>query len=264
MAKYSKDSLEKLLLLIDEISNQEEYLWFKERLENKFSEANNFNNPDIVNRLKAIQKYLMIDGVEVIDYSDIKNDIVRNQLFRDCIEMSKYRLGKINDVVNFDEFCRYAHMQAEEIINYFYTEKFYGNMDYVQEFILKYFPIYTVKKSIQSLNQISYLSKFSAFVKAYDLEKGPFKSIIEFLNNLRNEMSHRNSLEIHNEDSIMNKVSLKNISVHSSFFDYLNSSKEDIELYKKGRYIYLKRKQDYHEITENLIFLKQAVILLLK
>ena len=101
-------------------------------------------------------------------------------------------------------------------------------------------------------------------MKAYDLEKGPFKSIIEFLNNLRNEMSHRNSLEIHNEDSIMNKVSLKNISVHSSFFDYLNSSKEDIELYKKGRYIYLKRKQDYHEITENLIFLKQAVILLLK
>ena len=56
MAKYSKESLEKLLLLIDEISNQEEYLWFKERLENKFSEANNFNNPDIVNRLKAKSK----------------------------------------------------------------------------------------------------------------------------------------------------------------------------------------------------------------
>lgn len=263
MAKYSKESLEKLLLLIDEICSQEEYLWFKERLEIKFSGANNFNNPDIVNRLKAIQKYLMIDGIEVIDYSDIKNDMVRNQLYRDCIEMSKYRLGKINNVVSFDEFCRYAHLQAEEIINYFYTEKFYGNMDYIQEFILKYYPIYTVKTSIQSLNQINYLSKFSAFVKAYDLEKGPFKSIIEFLNSLRNEMSHRNSLEIHNEDSIMSKVSEKNISVHSSYFDYFKSSKEDIELYKKGRYIYLKRKQDYHEITENLIFLKQAVVLLL-
>ena len=204
----------------------------------------------------------MIDGVEVIDYSDIKNEIVRNQLFRDCIEMSKYRLGKINDTINFDEYCRYAHMQAEELLNYFYTEKFYGNMDFVQEFIVKYFPIYTVKSSIQSLNQISYLPKLSAFVKAYDLEKGSFKSIIEFLNNLRNEMSHRNSLEIHNEDVIMKKILEKNINVQSSYFDYLNSSKQDIDLFKKGRFIYLKRKQDYEEIIQNLDYLKQVIILL--
>jgi hypothetical protein len=263
MAKYSKESLEKLLFLIDEISSQDDHLWFRERLENKFSNTNNINNSDIVNRLKIIQKYLMIDGVEVIDYSDIKNIIVRNQLFRDCIEMSKYRLGKINDTINFDEYCRYAHMQAEELLNYFYTEKFYGNMDFVQEFILKYFPIYTVKSSIQSLNQISYLPKLSAFVKAYDLEKGSFKSIIEFLNNLRNELSHRNSLEINNEDEIMKKVIERKINVYSSYFDYLNSTKEEIDLFKRGRFIYLKRKQDYHEITENLIFLKQAIILLL-
>ncbi len=261
MAKYSKESLEKLLLLIDEICSQEENLWFKKSIENKYS---NINNPDVLNMLKNIQKYLMIDGVEVIDYSDIKNEIVRNQLFRDCIEMSKYRLGKINDTINFDEYCRYAHMQAEELLNYFYTEKFYGNMDFVQEFIVKYFPIYTVKSSIQSLNQISYLPKLSAFVKAYDLEKGSFKSIIEFLNNLRNEMSHRNSLEIHNEDVIMKKILEKNINVQSSYFDYLNSSKQDIDLFKKGRFIYLKRKQDYEEIIQNLDYLKQVIILLLK
>ncbi len=259
MAKYSKESLEKLLLLIDEICSQEENLWFKKSIENKYS---NINNPDVLNMLKNIQKYLMIDGVEVIDYSDIKNEIVRNQLFRDCIEMSKYRLGKINDTINFDEYCRYAHMQAEELLNYFYTEKFYGNMDFVQEFIVKYFPIYTVKSSIQSLNQISYLPKLSAFVKAYDLEKGSFKSIIEFLNNLRNEMSHRNSLEIHNEDVIMKKILEKNINVQSSYFDYLNSSKQDIDLFKKGRFIYLKRKQDYEEIIQNLDYLKQVIILL--
>jgi hypothetical protein len=263
MAKYSKDSLEKLLLLIDEIINQEENFWFKERLENKFNQDNNLNNPDIVNKLNAIQKYLMIDGVEVIDYSEIKNDNVRNQLFRDCIEMSKYRLGKINDIINFDEYCRYAHMQAEEMVNYFYNEKFYGNIDYIKEFILKHYPTYKFKDVIISLSEITYSPKLTAFIKEYKLDKGPLKSTLEFLSNLRNELSHRNSMDIKNEDLILSELKLKNIDISKSYIDYYNTSKIDIELFKKGRFIFLKRKQDYEEIMMNLNYLKEAIILVL-
>lgn len=264
MPKYSRESLEKLLVVIDEICKEEENLWFKESLENKFYKSDDLNNSEVKLKLRNIEKYLKIDGVEIIDYSEIENTTVKNQLFRDCLEMSKYRLGKINNTINFDEYCRYAHMQAEELINYYYNQKFNGNLISIQEFILKYFTIYKINNNLNSLNQISYYSKLSAFTKAYELEKGPLKATIEFLSNLRNELSHRNSSDIINEDSILRSLKNKNIDISSSYIEYKKFSKDDINLYKKGRFIFLKRKQDYEEIIENLNYLKQAIILVLQ
>jgi len=263
MAKYSKESLEKLLLLIDEISSQEEYLWFRDKIQNKFINKSNLNSTEIVNKLNAIQKYLMIEGVEVIDYSEIKNENVKNQLFRDCLEMSKYRLGKINNTINFDEYCRYAHMQAEEMVNYFYNEKFYGNTEYIKEFILKHYPTYKFKEVIISLSEITYSLKLNAFIKEYNLEKGPMKSTLEFISNLRNELSHRNSMDVKNEDLILCELLNKNIDVSKSYIDFNNTPKNDVDLFKKGRFIFFKRKQDYEEIMLNLNYLKEALILVL-
>ncbi|MCF6140497.1 hypothetical protein L1S34_04290 [Flavobacterium sp. K77] len=264
MPKYSKESLGKLLVLIDEICKEEENLWFKESLKNKFHTTDDLHNSEINIKLSSIEKYLKIDGIKIIDYSEIENLSVRNQLFRDCIEMSKYRLGRINDTINFDEYCRYGHMQAEELINYYYNEKFYGNLDYIQEFILKNFSIYKLNNNLKSINQISYYAKLSAFIKAYELEKGPLKATIEFLSSLRNELSHRNSSDINNEDLILRSIKNLNIDVSNSYIDYKKYSKEDLDLFKKGRFIYLKRKQDYDEIIENLNYLKEAIILVLK
>lgn len=263
MSKYKKESLEKLLLLIDEICKEEDCLWFKNKLAFKFTNNIITNESDFNHKLNSIEKYLKIDGLEIIDYSEIKNEIVRTQLFRDCIEMSKYRLGKINDTINFDEYCRYAHLQAEELINYFFNEKFSGNLDCVQDFIEKNSKFYKRNEKINSLNQINYLPKQTAFFKAYELEKGPLKPTIEFLNNLRNELSHRNSLDFINEDQILCQLKDKNIEISNSYIDYKNNPKEDVDLFKKGRFIYLKRKQDYKDILTNLNYLKEAVILLL-
>ena len=262
MGKYNKESLEKLLILIDEICKNDENFWFKEALMKKTLISE--NKSDITIKLRNIEKYLKIDGLEIIDYSEIKNENVRRQLFRDSVEMSKYRLGKINDTINFDEFCRYAHMQAEELINYFYSEKFYGNLDYVNEFILKHFNIYKPIENLNSLNQINYNAKLTAFIKEYKLEKGPLKSTLEFLSNIRNELSHRNSIETINEDAILSELQKKKLDVSSSYIDYNLTSKEDKKLFNKGRFIYLKRKQDYNEILLNLNFLKEAVIIVLK
>jgi hypothetical protein len=262
MGKYNKESLEKLLILIDEICMSGENFWFKEALVKKTLISD--TKSDIVIKLRKIEKYLKIDGLEIIDYSEISNENVRRQLFRDSVEMSKYRLGKINDTINFDEFCRYAHMQAEELINYFYSEKFYGNLDYVNEFILKHFAIYKPKENLNSLNQINYNAKLTAFIKEYKLEKGPLKSTLEFLSNIRNELSHRNSIETVNEDAILSELQNKNLDISSSYINYNLTPKEDQKLFNKGRFIYLKRKQDYNEIITNLNFLKKAVILVLK
>lgn len=265
MSKYSKESLEKLLLLIDEICNEEENLWFKNKLKAFFLKDLNIYNYAFKEKFDAIEKYLKIDGVTLIDYSKIKDENIRNQLFRDCIEMSKYRLGKINDRIKFDEYCRYAHLQAEELINYFYYKFFDGDIDSIKKFIEEYISYYKgdLDKS-SSLKQISYRYKLSAFVKAYKLDKGPFKSIIEFLSNLRNEMSHRSSMENLDEDKILIEVKKRKINITSSYFKFNEHSDEDKNFYKEGRYIYLKRKEDYDEIIENLNHLKEAILILLE
>ncbi|GAA4059617.1 hypothetical protein [Flavobacterium chungnamense] len=260
MAKYSKESLEKLLLLIDEICSQEENLWFRERLESKFSIKSNLNNPDIVNKLNAIQKYLMIDGVEVIDYSEIKNENVRNQLYRDCIEMSKYRLGKINNTINFDEYCRYAHMQAEELLNFFYITK-HVDLSKVVE-ILKINADYTPSSLPKNIHSIPYSYKLNAFIKLNGLDY-KLKYYLDFISKLRNEISHRNSLQINNEDSILATASLKKFNLEG--YQELNEfEKHEQNIYFKAKFIHERRKQDFKSIMIYLDYLKQAIIILIK
>lgn len=262
MTAYSKESLDKLLYLIDKICLDKENTWFKEKLRKMMTEVE-IKSVESNLQFDRIEKYLKIDGVEIIDYSDIANETIRTQLFRDCIEMSKYRLGKINDTINFDEYCRYAHLQAEELINFFYNEKFYENIEYIIQFIKKYNPLFNPYNSITSLNQINYSTKLSVFFESNELIKGNFKATIDFLNHLRNELSHRNSLDKSNEDQILTQLVNKNIDVRN-YWNYKENSKEDNDLYNKGRFIYLKRKQDYNGIMENLNNLKVAVILSLK
>jgi hypothetical protein len=123
----NKEDLDKLLLFISEIANEPNNEWFKAKLvtkifEKQVVELDKSGNSDtiIADNIESIRRYLMLDVMPIIDYSDILDTRIRDQLYRDCIEMSKYRLGKINNCINFDEFCRYAHLQAEELLNYFY------------------------------------------------------------------------------------------------------------------------------------------------
>lgn len=120
MAKYSKDSLEKLLLLIDEISNQEEYLWFKERLENKnlknqgnITELNELYQD--LRRTKSFLKY--IDGQHWREgfsfYKNIKDPNIKIMLVSDFKEM---KIAEIEN--NILEYVRRLILQLENIFNY--------------------------------------------------------------------------------------------------------------------------------------------------
>jgi hypothetical protein len=260
MLKYKKESLEKLLLLIYEICNVEDNLWFKQSLENTFSNSANSNTSDVVVKLNSIEKYLSIDGIEIINYSEIENEVVKNQLIRDCIEMSKFRLGKINNVINFDEYCRYAHMQAEELLNYYYQSKF-KNIKEINDFIRTYGD-YNPTSESKNIYTIGYSFKLNAFVKATGLDY-KLKYYIDFVSKVRNEISHRNSFQIQDENKILDTIHLKGMNLNE-FFDLKTYSKLEQNLYYKGKFINEKRKQDFKSIMIYLDYLKQAVILLLK
>lgn len=259
MEKYSKDSLEKLLVLIDEICKDEGNSWFKENLNLKFSKSGNYQNPEIILKLNSIEKYLKIDGVEIIDYSEIENKNVRNQLIRDCVEMSKYRLGKINDTINFDEYCRYAHMQAEELLNYYYLSQF-ETINKIADFVKQYGD-YMPSTEPKNIYSIGHVFKLNAFTKANGLDY-KLKYYLEFASKIRNEISHRNSIQIQDENKIMDTVYLKGINLNE-FQNLTVMSKPEQTLYFKAKVINEKRKQDFKSIMIYLDYLKQAIILLM-
>ncbi|MGM9794970.1 MAG: hypothetical protein ACI3ZZ_01945 [Candidatus Aphodosoma sp.] len=77
-------------------------------------------------KVDKIEKYLGLDYLvdsqdSIIDYSFVNDKVVRNQLISDNREMLRFRYSTRYHEINFKEYCRFAHMQAEMLINYFLT-----------------------------------------------------------------------------------------------------------------------------------------------
>ena len=173
--------------------------------------------------------------------------------------MSKYRLGKINDTINFDEYCRYAHMQAEELLNYYYLSQF-ETINKIADFVKQYGD-YMPTAEPKNIYSIGHIFKLNAFTKANGLDY-KLKYYLEFASKIRNEISHRNSIQIQDENKIMDTVYLKGINLNE-FQNLTVMSKSEQTLYFKAKVINEKRKQDFKSIMIYLDYLKQAIILLL-
>ncbi len=120
MTKYSKESLEKLLLLIDEICNEEENLWFKMEILKKYSK--NISNLNDLNELhkdlrrtKSFLKY--IDGQYWREgfnfYKKISDSSLKLMLISDFKEM---KISENDN--NMLEFVRRMILQLENILNH--------------------------------------------------------------------------------------------------------------------------------------------------
>lgn len=258
-----KENLEKLLDLIDTICGNPNYSWFKEELLNRQGVSNRgFQN--IFEKLDNIEKYLKLDGIQSIDYSEIKEDNVRSQLIADNIQMQKYRLGKIENQINFEEFCKYAHFQAEELVNYFF-KKYFISLDSVKnafeenKIIFDFSNINLIEEIGYYYKMIFLCNKIQCFVK-----ENKFKDEIKFstvfinINKIRNEISHRSSLNIKlNDDQFLDSLCRKNIDISKKFSVY---SGEDLKAYNLGKQIMFKRKTDFKEITKALYQFKTYIV----
>ena len=85
--------------------------------------------------LKRIEKYLSLDFEidEKIfpDYSVIKDDDVRARLHADFREMLRYQYGTRSHKIDFAEFCRYATLQIELLVNYYFEKKFHSDLEQI-------------------------------------------------------------------------------------------------------------------------------------
>lgn len=257
-----KENLKKLLDFVSNIALEEENKWFREKLLSKIRIED--SHPEITKTLSKIEKYLDLEAVEIIDYSDISDSKVRNQLVADNIQMQKYRLGKIGNEINFAEYCRYAHYQAEELVNYFYNKKF-QNFEEVKKFLKKL----NIEVDADAVESISYyykskaLAKFlSDFKNKHNLSKIKIGDILYKINYVRNEISHRSNSSIKkSDDEILDQISKNNIDI-SGYIDFTNNPNQ--KLISDGLNIKFKREQNFAIIATVLYELKTLIIYFVK
>lgn len=147
-------------------------------------------------KIDQIEKYLGLDySVDaqnsVIDYSYIKDEKVKNQLISDNREMMRFRYGTRYHEIDFDEFCRFAHLQAEMLLNYYYDTTCNSDLDLIKKRIKKYNATANGVDEARNILAISFPVKIWAFNNEY--QKSGNVDLFNHLRKVRNGVSHRST-----------------------------------------------------------------------
>ena len=143
-------------------------------------------------RISHIEKYLGLDYYldfhgSIIDYSFIKDVNVRVRLESDNREMLRFRYGTRSHEIDFSEFCRYAQLQTEMMLNYFYGVKD-STISAIIDHIYKFNEKATISDKVQKIEDISYSAKLWAFNNEFQLK---VKDVLDHVREVRNYQSHR-------------------------------------------------------------------------
>jgi hypothetical protein len=228
----NKEHLKLLLEFISKILEQEGNEWFHDELAILFSKKFKSEKDTgiklsaiTIKELGSIEKYLDEGLIPIIDYRNISDKRVKLQLERDAIEMGKCRLSNFSDSISFEKFCKYAHFQSEELINYYFFVSSNGDVEKVKTDITTYSEI-----SIDQLSKSNSISSIPHYMKLWALSK-KLNILTEYNFTLGNIAKVRN-LEIHRDS---------------------NSKVEE----KLLRFI---KAENYNQIFESLVYLKNKVI----
>lgn len=193
MTTYKKESLEKLLTLIKEITNDGDNLWFKEALIKNLDHDSNYNHKTYSNTEK-IKEYLNLSPELSIDYSFIKHNILRKRLELDNLRMQNVRLSlnEKDEIKRLYDYIIYSFYQIENLINFYYYHKYPIINNLLNH--LESIPYTKFKRSSfhKDISDINISSKIFAFNKTYFSLKGDFTGHnITSIRKIRNEGLHR-------------------------------------------------------------------------
>lgn len=155
----------------------------------------NANDDAAINK---IEHYLgldvYIDRMDAsIDYSYIKERTVRDQLECDNREMMRFRYGTRYHKIIFPEFCRYAQLQGEMLLNYFYTTIEAGNITKIKKHITDYNSKAKFGNETNEVFKISFNVKKWAFANEFSLSSNyVWNNIIQ----VRNLVSHGSPIAV--------------------------------------------------------------------
>lgn len=189
----NKDQLNKLLQFIKQLIEEPGNEDFVKGLR-KLLDVPTQGSPDN-GKISDIEKYLGLDykldsAAPDIDFSFVKEPFVRDQLTSDYREMLRYRYGVRSHKIDFSEYCRYAMLQVEQLLNYYYQHKF-DSEEALVEFINE--NSFTILAKFDSIKSLSLAVKLSAFSKKLERKHS---SCLDFAREVRNEQSHRSTDEV--------------------------------------------------------------------
>jgi hypothetical protein len=198
---YNKERLLKLLKLVKEITDNPENLWFKESLLSTLKKVETTNLSlstmiDIKKDTNKVVEYLSIKPECSIDYSFIKkHQLLRTRLEIDNIRMEnvRYNLNEKDEMKRLYDFCINAFFQIENLINYFYFEKYPQINDLMDHF--EGIPATQFKRSkeMKNIGDVSIGVKIFSFNRTYFLKEDEkyLGMDIDNLRKIRNEGLHR-------------------------------------------------------------------------
>ncbi|MBD5260924.1 MAG: hypothetical protein HDS38_02185 [Bacteroides sp.] len=201
MAEQNKENLKKLLnFLNSEIIHKQENRWFVDELRKLLPKESVSESVVCNSSITKIEKYLALDykldeSKILLDYSSIKNDYLRECFKADCREMLRFRFGLRGHRIDFGEFCRFAQIQAERLLNVYYQTK--GSIFQIRNYIKQYNPTAAGLEKCNTLESISYSVKLWAYSKEHSLK--PLYDILDKVRKVRNTHSHGSA---HSADEI--------------------------------------------------------------
>ena len=148
-------------------------------------------DPDAVKRM---EKYLSldyrIDEETFPDYSVIKDDVVRERLMSDFREMLRYEFGTRSHKIDFPEFCRFAVLQIEMLVNYFFEKKFAGDIDKIVAEIQSLNASYSPYSGLSQVSEIPLKTKLYHIRNVFGWSRNDINEYL-FAADVRNKQSHR-------------------------------------------------------------------------
>lgn len=214
--------------------------------------------------LQKIESYLSldfkIDSELLEDYSFITDEGVRRQLLTDYREMLRYQFGTRSHKVDFLEFCRYAHLQTEMLINYYLETVFKGDFTAMVNAMREAYPDFKVSDQASSASDIYLKSRLYFISGVLDLPK---KDVTAFIHvyEVRNRQSHR-SLRLNRDiiAEIGEKLKDPQLKKKDGNIDYDKANKV-IGKDRMGEYWFQTwfDRQPFAEVTANLRRLSDAI-----
>lgn len=220
-------------------------------------------------RFSQIEKYLGLDYYvdsqpSLIDYSFVTELAVKAQLISDNREMMRFRYGTRYHAIHFEEYCRYALLQGEMLLNYFYDKR-HSTIREIIEHIQKYNSTARIKADLSSLSEISFNVKFWAFEKEFSIDQHLSISWNN-IRKVRNTLSHRS---VESDEMCVSNYKKKLIAMNLPLSEdgyvkttklvmgsteynlYHNMVKND-EDYKKYLYLIWLSKKPFNEVFQSL------------
>ena len=205
----NREAIKKTIEKIAQLSRLPGNEWLLRELRSKWGSMpdGNDNSDSITN----IERYLAIDyNIDEIsakiDYGFVQDEVLRIKLESDWREMLRYRCGVRKHERDFLEFCRYANLQAEGIVNYYCYTKYPTEED-LKNKCNEYYSQATEIKDPRSYCAVkgesaSYNNKLNMIRVEANLPLSAVITLFQDIYQARNLQSHRSSLTSEKTDKI--------------------------------------------------------------